>query len=379
MRTSYALAIFIVVLAGLGYLFFLTGKNPFGSPGPAHPQTVTKTGPVTSKKVKLLGSGATFPYPQLAAWLDDFHKKHPDITISYNPIGSGAGQKQFFSRLVDFAGTDPPVTRAKWQEWNGKFVQIPYLLGGVVITYNLPELSGHELKLDAETIALIFKAEIKYWDDPRISSLNPGVKLPHKKIIAVHRSDSSGTTNIFTFFLHKAAPNVWPKSLVGKTIEWPVDGAGNGLGGKGNQGVAQIILSTEYSIGYVELAYALESKMPVALIKNREGKFVRPTTETTTAAAVGALSSLPKTPLDDFSEDLNAVIFAPGENAYPLTAFTHLLFYTKYDDPDKLRAIKEFIKYVNTEGQDKIVPGYAPIPEELRKINLKALEIIEGP
>lgn len=380
----YALGALLTILAAAaGYALFFGGSSA---------RTVTKTYTVTKtdtvgvtttktvskKEVSLLGSGATFPYPQLAVWMDDFHRKHPDITISYNAIGSGSGQKQFFSRLVDFAGTDPPITKEMWLEWKGKFVQMPYLLGAIVITYNVPELKGQELKFDPETLALIYKAEIMYWDDPKITSLNPGVNLPHKKIIAIHRSDSSGSTEIFTFFLHKAVPNLWPENLVGKTLEWPVDKAGNGVGGKGNQGVAQILATTPYSIAYVELAYAVENNMPVAHIKNREGEFVKPIPEAISAAAKGALSSLPDTPLGDFSGDLDAVVFAPGKNSYPLASFTHLLFYTKYDDPAKLEAVKEFIKYVNTEGQSKIVSGYAPIPEELRKINLKALDIIGG-
>ncbi len=335
--------------------------------------------PPHGRIVKLLGSGATFPYPQLANWLIDFHKEHPNIVVNYNPTGSGTGQSQFFSRVVDFAGSDPPVSRVVWQRWKGKFVQMPYILGGVVITYNLPELGNRKLKLDGEAIASIFSAAIKYWDDPKIASLNPGVKLPHERIIVVHRSDASGTTQIFTTFLHKAAPEIWPKDLVGKTVEWPVDKAGNGVGGKGNQGIAQVITSTKYSIGYVELSFALEEKMPVALIKNREGRFVEPSAETITAAAAGALSYLPNSPLDDFSDDLNAIVYAPGNNSYPIASFSHLLFYTRYDDPAKLEAIKEFIKYVNGEGQSKIVSGYAPIPQGLRKINLKALSIIKGP
>ncbi len=328
--------------------------------------------------VKLLGSGATFPYPQLIKWLIDFHKEHPDIVINYNPTGSGTGQSQFFARVVDFAGSDPPVSNVVWQRWKGKFVQMPYILGGVVITYNLPELGGNQLKLDGEAIASIFAARIQYWDDPKIASLNPRVKLPHKRIIAVHRSDASGTTQIFTTFLHKAAPRIWPLSLVGKTVEWPVDKAGNGVGGKGNQGIAQVVTTTKYSIGYVELSFALEEKMPVALVKNKEGKFVKPCAETITSAAAGALSYLPDSPLGDFSNDLNAIVYAPGENSYPIASFSHLLFYTRYEDPAKLEAIKEFIRYVNGEGQSKIVSGYAPIPEGLRKINLKALDIIRG-
>lgn len=370
MEVSRTAILALVVVALIAVAFYALLK------GGEHTSTSVGTPSKVSKRVNLLGSGATFPYPQLSVWITEFHKKHPGIIISYNPTGSGTGQKQFFSKLVDFAASDPPVSKNRWQEWRGKFVQMPFILGGVVVTYNVPEIGNREIKMDAETIALIYRGDIQYWDDPKITSLNPGIKFPHKRIIAVHRSDSSGTTNIFTFFLHKAAPDTWPEELVGKIIEWPVDKKGNGVGGRGNQGVAEILSSTKYSIGYVELAYALEGKMPVALVKNREGKFIKPSAETITAAAAGALSSLPDSPLGDFSNDLDAVIFAPGENSYPLASFSHLLFYTEYDE-GKLEAIKEFIKYINTDGQERIAPGYAPIPKQLRELNLKALDILK--
>jgi len=339
--------------------------------------TTVTTGPSETKpakKVSLLGSGATFPYPQIAAWIDDFTKKHPEISINYNPTGSGTGQEQFFTKVVDFAASDPPISKEKWEEWKGKFVQMPFVIGAVVMTYNLPEAKG--LKLDAETIALIYKGEIQYWNDERIRKLNPEINLPNKRIIAVHRSDSSGTTDVFTNFLHKAAPNVWPKELVGKSIEWPVDKLGNGVGGKGNQGVAEVLRTTEGSIGYVELNYAFELNMPTALIKNREGYFVMANETTIMEAARGALAKLPSSPDGDFSGDLDAILYAPGKLSYPIASFSHLLFYTSYPE-DKVAAIKEFIKYVNTEGQEKVIRGYIPIPKEVRELNLKALDIIK--
>jgi len=337
----------------------------------------TETKPAETKpavKVSLLGSGATFPYPQIATWIDDFTKKHPEISINYNPTGSGTGQEQFFTKVVDFAASDPPISREKWEEWKGKFVQMPFILGAVVMTYNLPGVEG--LKLDAETIALIYKGEIQYWNDERIRKLNPELNLPNKRIIAAHRSDSSGTTDVFTRFLHKAAPDVWPEAMVGKSIEWPVDKLGNGVGGKGNQGVAEILRTTEGSIGYVELNYAIELKMPTALIRNKDGYFVMANETTIKEAARGALASLPSSPDGDFSNDIDATLYAPGKLSYPIASFSHLLFYTNYPE-DKARAIKEFIKYVNTEGQEKVIRGYVAIPEEVRKLNLKALDIIK--
>lgn len=343
--------------------------------------TTTQTPKTTAKpqvKVNLLGSGATFPYPQIAVWIDDFTKLYPNVTMNYNPMGSGTGQEQFFSKVVDFAASDPPISKTKWESWKGKFVQIPFIIGAVVISYNLPGLEGAELKLDAETIALIYKGEIKYWNDERIRKLNPDLNLPQQKIIVVHRSDSSGTTEVFTRFLHKAAPQVWPKELVGKAVEWPVDKIGNGVGGKGNQGCAEILRTTPGAIAYLELNYALELNLPTALVRNKDGDFVKANENSMISAAKGALAYLPDSPDGDFSGDLDALLFAPGEDSYPIVSFSHLLFYTNYEDPAKAWAVREFIKYINTEGQKKVLRGYAAIPEEIRQLNMKSLNLIKS-
>ncbi|MEM3372285.1 MAG: phosphate ABC transporter substrate-binding protein PstS [Candidatus Korarchaeum sp.] len=370
---SYLIALAVLILILAVAAVFLLSPKPTETTKTTQPATTVKTTP----KVNLLGSGATFPYPQIAAWIDDLSRRYPNITINYNPTGSGTGQEQFFSGVVDFAASDPPISREKWESWKGKLVQMPFLIGAVVVTYNLPELSAR-LRLDAETIALIYRGEIQQWNDERIRRLNPGLNLPERRIIAVHRSDSSGTTDVFTRFLHKAAPQAWPKELVGKSIEWPVDKRGNGVGGKGNQGVAEVLRTTPGSIGYVELNYALEMNMPTALIRNREGEFVEANESTMMSAAKGVAASLPDSPDGDFSGDLDAMLFAPGRDSYPITSFSHLLFYTTYSDPAKAWAIRRLIEYVNTEGQGKMLKGYAPIPEELRRLNLKSIGIIRG-
>lgn len=373
MRRYIVLLIPLVVVAAAAILSIPKPVTKTTSPT----ETTSPTKTASPTKVNLLGSGATFPYPQIAVWIEDFSRKYPNVTINYNPTGSGTGQEQFFSRVVDFAASDPPISKEKWESQRGKFVQIPFIIGAVVMTYNLPEVSGR-LKLDAETIALIYRGEIQYWNDERLKALNPGLNLPERRIIAVHRSDSSGTTDVFTRFLHKAAPSAWPKELVGKSIEWPVDKKGNGVGGKGNQGVAEVLRTTPGSIGYLELNYALEINMPTALIKNREGYFVEANETTMMSAASGASRSLPSSPDGDFSGDLDVMLFAPGRSSYPITSFSHLLFYTSYSDPAKAWAIREFIRYVNTEGQGKILRGYSPVPQEVRQLNLKALDLIKG-
>ncbi|WP_369406396.1 phosphate ABC transporter substrate-binding protein PstS [Aeropyrum camini] len=245
-------------------------------------------------------------------------------------------------------------------------------------SYSLQYTRLEDLKLNAEVIALIYKGEIEFWDDPRIASLNPGASLPHEKIVAVHRSDSSGTTHVFTIFLHKAAPNVWTADLVGKAINWPVDGTGRGVGGKGNQGVMEVVKNTPYSIGYVEYAYVAKAGggVQVAMIENREGVFLKPTPEGAQAAASGAASTLPGSPDADWSEGFDSIIYAPGENSYPITSWSFLLFYKQYDDKEKAEAIKKLIEWINTEGQEKVVEGYIPIPNEIRQINMKAVDMI---
>ncbi|MDK2383995.1 MAG: phosphate ABC transporter substrate-binding protein PstS [Candidatus Korarchaeota archaeon] len=326
-----------------------------------------------SAEVSILGSGSSFIYPQMSIWIPKFTEEHPWVTLNYNPTGSGTGQKQFLSKLVDFAASDPPLTREVWLRYRGRVLQMPVVLGAVVITYNLP-VEG-QLQLDGKVLARIYRGEVRYWDDPLIKELNPTMKLPHREIVAVHRSDSSGTTNIFTFFLHKASPRDWPLDLVGKSVEWPVDSKGNGVGAKGNQGVTQVVMNTPYSLGYVELSYALENDLPMASVMNAEGNFVAPSTQSITEAARRVFPLLPKSPLDDFSLDLDAVVYSPGEGSYPLTSFVHLIFWTHYGE--KAEAIREFVRFVNTEGQELIAEGYAPIPPELRSVNLKAVGLIK--
>ncbi|MEB3780123.1 MAG: phosphate ABC transporter substrate-binding protein PstS [Desulfurococcales archaeon] len=367
MNLRLLLAVIVLVIVALGGAsLYLRGPDQ-------SPEMETAEGTVGGE-VALQGSGSTFIYPQIQAWANKIRGDYPHIIINYNPAGSGAGQAAFLDRTVDFAGSDPPLSRSQWESLRGEVVQLPVILGTVAIVYNLPGVSG--LKLDGEALALIYKGEVEYWDDPVIAGQNPGVDLPHERIIVVHRSDSSGTTHVFTLFLHKAAPDVWPGELVGKTIDWPVDSTGRGIGGNGNQGVTEQVRSNEYSIGYVEYAYALKNNLNIALIKNREGVYTAPSVETAMAAASNALVSIPSSPLDDWSSALDAIVYAPGRDSYPITSWSFLLFYTKYEDPAKAEAVRAFIKWIIDKGYDYVVEGYAPIPEELREINSKALDAI---
>ncbi|MEB3773416.1 MAG: phosphate ABC transporter substrate-binding protein PstS [Desulfurococcales archaeon] len=326
--------------------------------------------------VSLQGEGSSFLYPQIQAWASEFTARNPGIIINYNPTGSGAGQSSFLKGVVDFAGSDPPLSRDVWEESWDRVVQMPVVIGMVAIVYNVPGVD--ELRLDGEVLALIYLGVIEYWDDERIRALNPGEDLPHERIIAVHRSDSSGTTQVFTLFLHKSAPDVWGEDLVGKSIEWPVDDTGRGIGGKGNQGVLEAIRSNLYSIGYVEYAYAIKNNMKTAAIMNREGEFIKPSMEAAQAAALGALDSIPDSPDGDWSRAFQDIVYAPGSGSYPITSWSFLLFYKSYNDPAKADAVRRFIQWINVEGQAHIVDGYIPVPAQVRQVNLKAVEMIHG-
>ncbi|MCD6323838.1 MAG: phosphate ABC transporter substrate-binding protein PstS [Desulfurococcales archaeon] len=334
--------------------------------------------------VRLRGSGATFPQPQLEAWMQEFMKAHPNVEVEYSGVGSGAGQEQFFNGLTDFCGSDPPLTHEVWVKHRGEVLQIPYVLGAVTVVYNLPELSGDEhLNVSGEVLALMYSGQIKYWDDPRILALNPALKdvLPHREVVAVHRSDASGTTQIFTTFLHSSAPTQWPDRLVGKTIDWPVDSTGRGIGGKGNAGVTAVVVNTEYSIGYVEWSYAIKNRLRVAAVLNREGKPVLPSMKSIQEAASQSLTSglIPLDPREDFSKELQAIVNPPGDGSYPITSFSHIIIWTNYTDRGKQEALREFIMWIMKEGRNYMVPGYAPVPQQIAEIGFKAAEILASP
>lgn len=340
----------------------------------------TKPTPTETARVILLGSGATFIYPQIDQWAKALSNQYPNIVVEYSPTGSGTGQTQFLQKVVDFAGSDPPLPRESWEKARSDprgVIQLPVVIGSVVMIYNIPELRDVKLNLSGEVIALIYRGEIEKWSDPRIQALNPGVTLPDKPIVAVHRSDSSGTTHIFTLFLYKSAGKLWGTELVGKAIEWPVDKTGRGLGGKGNQGVADLVSRTPYSIGYVEYVYAHLLKLPMALVQNAAGLFVEATSETMKEAAKNAMNKIPNSVEDDFNEFWDSVVFAPGEKSYPITSFSFLIFYKNYP-ADKAEAVRKLIEFILVKGKDYLVEGYVFIPDELVKFNMKAINLITG-
>ncbi|HXQ37721.1 MAG TPA: phosphate ABC transporter substrate-binding protein PstS, partial [Anaerolineales bacterium] len=255
-----------------------------------------------SAQMEINGAGATFPYPVYSKWFDEYAKADPSVRFNYQSIGSGGGQKQILAQTVDFGASDGPMTDDNLAKAPGKILHIPTVAGAVVVSYNLPE--SPKLKLDGETIAGMYLGEIKKWNDPKLTALNPGVKLPDQDIVVVHRSDGSGTTYIWTDYLSKISPEWKTKVGTNTSVKWPT-----GLGGKGNEGVSGQIKQTPGAIGYVELIYAIQNKMPDAQVKNAAGEFVEPTMASVTAAL--STAEIP----DDFRFSITN---APGKDAYPI-------------------------------------------------------------
>ncbi len=315
-----------------------------------------------SAQMTINGAGATFPYPIYSKWFDAYAKIDPSVRFNYQSIGSGGGQKQILAQTVDFGASDGPMSDENLAKAPGKLLHIPTVAGAVTITYNLP--GKPTLKLDGPTIADIFLGKIKKWNSSEIAALNPGVELPGNDIIVVHRSDGSGTTYIFTDYLSKVSPE-WKEKVGNNTsVNWPV-----GLGGKGNEGVAGQVKQLPNSIGYVELIYAVQNKMPYAELKNASGKFVKPTLDSVTAAL--ATADIP----DDFRFSMTN---APGDEAYPIAGATWLLVYQQQKDATKGKKLVEFLKWAETDGEKMAKKlDYAPLPPALEKRVLQRISEIK--
>src|ERR671936_1055592 len=309
------------------------------------------------------GAGATFPYPIYSKWFDEYAKIEPGIRFNYQSIGSGGGIRQITERTVDFGATDGPMTDEQLKKAPAELLHIPTVLGAVVATYNVP--GSPKLNFAPDVLADIFLGKITKWNDARIAATNAGASLPDQPILVVHRSDGSGTTYIWVDYLSKVSPEWQQKVGKGTSVNWPV-----GLGGKGNEGVAGQVKNTPGALGYVELAYAVKNKMPVASVKNAAGKFVEPTIVSTTAAAAGAASSMPA----DFRVSLTN---PPGQDAYPIASFTWLLVYKDQPNELKGRALAKFLWWMSHEGQkyaDDLL--YAPLPQPVvKQIEAKSKQI----
>ncbi len=311
------------------------------------------------------GAGATVPYPLYSKWFSEYAKVDPSVKFNYQSIGSGGGIKQISAQTVDFGASDKPLSDAELKAAPGKLLHIPTVMGAVVVTYNIPGI-GTGLRLKSEDVADIFLGKITKWNDKRISDDNPGLKLPDEPILVVHRSDGSGTTSIFTNYLCSVSPE-WAKKVgTGTSVNWPI-----GLGGKGNEGVAGQVKTTRNSIGYVELAYAFENKLPYASLKNKSGVFVAPSIKSTSAAAAGAAKNMP-------ADYRIALVNQPGKDAYPIAGFTYLLVYEKQKDPVRGKKLVEFLNWELKRGQ-KMASAllYAPLPENVARMVEKTVKSIK--
>lgn len=316
-----------------------------------------------SRAQTLNGAGATFPYPIYSKWFSEYHKIHPEVEINYQSIGSGGGIRQLTAGTVDFGATDGPMSDQQLEEAKFKIFHIPTVLGAVVPAYNVPGLQA-ELRFSPEVIANICLLKITNWNDKAIAADNPGVRLPDKQIILIHRSDGSGTNYIFTDYLSKVSTE-W-KDQVGKgtSVKWP-----GGLGAKGNEGVAGLIRQVDGGFGYVELIYAIQNKIPYGEVKNSSGAWVKGNLKSTTAAA-GSVKSMP----DDFRVSITD---PPGKDAYPIASFTWLLVPADWKDATKGRVMVDFLNWMLNHGESMVTElDYAPLPDNVKeKVQARIKEV----
>ena len=308
----------------------------------------------------LNGAGATFPYPIYSKWFNEYHNEHSDIQINYQSIGSGGGIRQVQAGTVDFGATDGPMTDEQIAQSKVKVIHIPTVLGAVVPAYNVQGVTG-EVKFTPDVLADIYMGKLTKWNDPRITKVNPGINFPDLTITVVHRSDGSGTSYIFTDYLSKVSPD-W-KNTVGKgtSVKWPV-----GIGGKGNEGVAGSVRQLPGSIGYIELIYALQNKIPFGSVQNSSKNFVKASLASTTAAAQGV-----KMPADFRVSITNA----PSKDAYPIASFTWLLIPTNPADANKAKILKDFLFWMVDKGQTMVEAlSYAPLPKEVVAMEKSAIQ-----
>ena len=321
---------------------------------------------LSAQKSQITGAGATFPFPIYSKWFAEYNKLHPNVEINYQSVGSGAGIKQLSDQTVFFGASDGPMTDDQLMAaGGGKILHFPSVLGGVVPFYNIPGVTA-ELKFTGPVLANIFLGKITKWNDPELVKLNPDVKFPSTDITVVHRSEGSGTTYIFMDYLSKVAPE-WKKTVgVATSVKWPT-----GIGGKGSEGVTGLVQQTPGAIGYVELISAVQNKIPYGSVQNLNGKFVKASIETVTAAAASAVKQMPA----DFRVSITN---APGDTSYPISSFTWLLFYENPKNKADAKIMVDFLKWAITDGQ-KFAPdlGYAPLPKEVVDLEMKAIPKIK--
>jgi phosphate transport system substrate-binding protein len=327
--------------------------------------TASTTPPVDVGSGTLIGAGATFPEPFYSKAFFTYTQKYPQVSVNYQSVGSGAGIKQFIANTVDFGASDVPMAAADIASAGGPdtLTQIPATLGVISVAYNLSGVS--KLQIDGATLANIFLGHIKKWNDPALAATNSGVTLPNSDIQVVHRSDSSGTSYHFTDYLAKVSSE-WKTNVgVSKAVKWPA-----GIGASGNQGVAQGITSTAGAIGYVELAYVVQTSMTQAYLQNANGKFVQASVAGATAAASQNTSVSPT----NFS-----ITNEPGDTTYPIAGFSWIIVRTSFGDATKAKAVVLMLKWLVTDGQSVGASlEYAPLPASVQQLALANLKLIKG-
>lgn len=307
----------------------------------------------------LVGAGSTFVYPIMTRWIAAYQQQQPNVQINYQSIGSGGGIQQLKKGLVAFAASDAALDDAKLKEMPAPVIQLPESAGPVCITYNLPELK-QPLRLSGDTLANIYLGKITNWQDAAIKKDNPGIALPNTPVAVVHRADGSGTTNIFTTYLSAISADWKQKAGAGLSLSWPV-----GLGGKGSEGVTGVVKQTPGGIGYVELSYAEENHLPVALLRNAAGEWIKPTPEGTTAA-INAFQA-------ELAKDVRTPIVNPpagAKDAYPISGLTFLILPADGPELAARQQLKSFVNYILNDGQSLANPlHYAPLPDSLKQID----------
>ncbi len=358
---SILVGVLLLLLSAFSITTFLSFRN--STTAAAQPQ-----------RIDLNGAGATFPFPLIDTWRVEYQRIKPEVTINYQSIGSGGGVKQFTEKTIDFGATDAPLSRSEMEKAPGA-VHIPETIGSIVVSYNIPEVPTKGLKLTGSVLADIYLGKIARWNDPQIQKLNPDVLLPAQSIIVAHRSDGSGTTFVWTDYLSKVS-TAWKVEVgKGKSVQWPV-----GIGAPGNEGVASTIKSMPYTIGYIELSYALTTRMTYAYLQNREGIFIEPSIDSVRAAVASSSKLLPR---GDESWEQVSTTDAPGKDSYPISSFSYLILYKelstnpRIDSVDKAKAMVDFIAWAITDGQKFAKDlAYAALPNDVVTLNQETLRSV---
>ncbi|MEM4753430.1 phosphate ABC transporter substrate-binding protein PstS [Pyrobaculum sp.] len=401
-------AVIIAVVAAVIIAGTAGGKSSPTSPtqtSPAQSSSPSPTQPSVQPSLKgsITGGGSTFINPQLVAWSRRFYEATKGaVQVNYQSIGSGAGTAQFLEKKLDFGASDVPMPSDKFKDVKGRVVQFPVIIGSIVIAYNVPEVAyektGKYLNFTSELLALIYMGEVKQWCDPRIKAVNPGLadKLPCRDIVAVHRSDGSGTTAAFTLYLSKTY-QPWNSTVGwGFTVKWPADEKAKGVGAKGNEGVAQAVIQNQYSVGYVEYAYWAKNRDKydkvggVAYIRNdNDRRYYFPSADVVMQGAAAGLerykNKYGSPPAPDADWNPVSVELSNPPTGYPLLSFTYVYLWKDYagegypDAATRAALLREFFRWVLTEGQrpENVVKGYIPLPAELAQMGLKALDQVK--